>query len=184
MAKRHAFNLIGMTVGLSLVIIGSIVGYTASASPKAPDPQAVMVPQATLRAIRHVPITVPAAAIAPRSATVAGGPPAFSVYETPNTPYHPGDKVVALTFDDGPSPVYSPQIVAALAKAGVHGTFFEIGRQAAQYPDITRQVVAAGNVVADHTWSHPDLTKLAISAYPGQIDRTLKLLASLTGRST
>ncbi|MGH9307301.1 MAG: polysaccharide deacetylase family protein, partial [Acidimicrobiales bacterium] len=42
----------------------------------------------------------------------------------------------------------------------------------------------AGNVVADHTWSHPDLTKLAISAYPGQIDRTLKLLASLTGRST
>ncbi|HVU50469.1 MAG TPA: polysaccharide deacetylase family protein [Polyangia bacterium] len=67
---------------------------------------------------------------------------------------------IALTFDDGPDPGRTPRILAILAAAGVKATFFEIGRNAAAHPEISRQVVAAGHSVGSHTFSHPDLPKV------------------------
>jgi peptidoglycan/xylan/chitin deacetylase (PgdA/CDA1 family) len=64
---------------------------------------------------------------------------------------------IALTFDDGPHPTRTPRVLQILAAAGVKATFFEIGRNAAAHPEVSRQVVAAGCSVGSHTFSHADL---------------------------
>lgn len=63
-------------------------------------------------------------------------------------------KVVALTFDDGPSPVWTPQILDALKRAHVKATFFMLGKNVEQYPDIARRVVAEGHEIGNHTYDH------------------------------
>jgi peptidoglycan-N-acetylglucosamine deacetylase len=68
--------------------------------------------------------------------------------------------LVALTFDDGPDPRWTPQVLAILRAYGVPGTFFAIGMNAEAHPDLIRQEIASGNVVANHTYSHLDLTQI------------------------
>ena len=70
---------------------------------------------------------------------------------------------IALTFDDGPS-VYTPQVLAILNRYGVHATFFEIGRQVGPLAATSRAVIRSGDVIGDHTWSHPDLNAANASA--------------------
>jgi peptidoglycan/xylan/chitin deacetylase (PgdA/CDA1 family) len=70
----------------------------------------------------------------------------------------PGE--VVLTFDDGPWPNNTPAVLAALARHCIKATFFPIGKHATYYPEILRQVAAAGHSVGSHTWSHADLSKL------------------------
>ena len=65
---------------------------------------------------------------------------------------------VALTFDDGPDPVSTPQLLTALKRAGIRATFFDIGEQVHKYPALVTQTVADGNQVDDHTWDHKSLT--------------------------
>lgn len=69
----------------------------------------------------------------------------------------PHDKTIALTFDDGPDPEWTPQVLAVLARYQVHATFFETGAHAAQHPDLVRQVFAAGHEIGNHTTTHTDL---------------------------
>jgi peptidoglycan/xylan/chitin deacetylase (PgdA/CDA1 family) len=71
-----------------------------------------------------------------------------------------GDGEIALTFDDGPHPTRTPRVLQILADAGVKATFFEIGRNAAAYPDVARRVRAAGHTVGSHTFSHPNLSHI------------------------
>ena len=56
-------------------------------------------------------------------------------------------KVIALTFDDGPSPIYTPQVLAVLEQYGAHATFFQIGNRMRRYPDIVEQLVDAGHEI-------------------------------------
>ncbi|MEO8551415.1 MAG: polysaccharide deacetylase family protein [Kofleriaceae bacterium] len=65
-----------------------------------------------------------------------------------------GDRV-ALTFDDGPDPVFTPQILDVLAAHGAHATFFVLGSRAAQYPEVIRRILAEGHALGTHTQSHP-----------------------------
>ena len=65
------------------------------------------------------------------------------------------DSLVALTFDDGPTPAGTETILAMLDSAGVKATFFLIGRDMAQHPEQTRQIVAAGHEIGNHTYTHP-----------------------------
>ncbi|MDP9341098.1 MAG: polysaccharide deacetylase family protein [Actinomycetota bacterium] len=62
---------------------------------------------------------------------------------------------VALTFDDGPNPVYTPQILAILQKFHVPATFFTIGYEVAQHPELVQDELDAGMVVGNHSWDHP-----------------------------
>ena len=64
------------------------------------------------------------------------------------------DALVALTFDDGPDPVFTPQILDVLAAHHAHATFFVLGSRAAQHPDVVRRIAAEGHTVGTHTQSH------------------------------
>ena len=73
------------------------------------------------------------------------------------------DKEVVLTFDDGPWPVNTPAVLKALAEECTTGIFFPIGKHATYYPEILRQVLAAGHTVGSHTWSHAALVNKKLS---------------------
>ncbi|GAC1611059.1 MAG: glycosyltransferase [Mycobacteriales bacterium] len=68
------------------------------------------------------------------------------------------DRTVALTFDDGPDPRWTPKVLAVLAREHVPATFFVVGARAARSPGLIRQQVAAGDEIGNHTWSHADLS--------------------------
>jgi peptidoglycan/xylan/chitin deacetylase (PgdA/CDA1 family) len=66
-------------------------------------------------------------------------------------------RMVALTFDDGPDPRWTPTVLALLRQYHAHATFFEVGKNVVANPDLVHAVLNDGNEVADHTWDHPDL---------------------------
>jgi peptidoglycan-N-acetylglucosamine deacetylase len=69
----------------------------------------------------------------------------------------PGSKKLALTFDDGPNDPHTLHLLEVLAKHDVHATFFMLGMFVQQRPDIAREVAKAGHVIANHTFTHPNL---------------------------
>jgi peptidoglycan/xylan/chitin deacetylase (PgdA/CDA1 family) len=82
-----------------------------------------------------------------------------------------GDHEVVLTFDDGPWPATTTQVLAALAHECVRATFFLIGRSASEHPDLVRKIAAAGHTIGHHTWRHPSLKRMTLSAAAAEIDR-------------
>jgi peptidoglycan-N-acetylglucosamine deacetylase len=130
----------------------------------------------------------PPAPIPPGPGGEAGrGPPSAAVRHSPWVRYqlppsrHAG-KTVALTFDDGPDPRFTPAILAILASARVPATFFMVGSQAAAHPDLVRRVAVAGQAVGGHTWHHVRLGRLAPAEVAAEVDCTDRLLASLAGQ--
>ncbi len=90
-------------------------------------------------------------------------------------------RVVALSFDDGPDPTWTPQVLAVLAQAGIHATFCEIGLEIAAHPELTQAIHAQGHLLCDHTQSHPYLTRLAPDQVAAQLAGPAQLIASLIG---
>ena len=70
-------------------------------------------------------------------------------------------RLISLTFDDGPYPVTTPLLLARLHDLRVPATFFLIGRDALEFPELTRRIEQSGNEIGNHTYSHPDLDKLS-----------------------
>lgn len=90
---------------------------------------------------------------------------------------------VALTFDDGPDPAVTPLLLALLARHGVRATFFCIGERAARYPDLCRQIAAAGHQVENHGQRHRTLTAFCGPAgWRREILDGQATIAGLTGR--
>ena len=87
----------------------------------------------------------------------------------------PGD-VVYLTIDDGPHPVYTPQMLDVLARHNARATFFVVGYLVERYPAIVERIVAEGHTVANHTWLHEDLTTLSRESFDQTISRTQEIL--------
>ncbi len=77
-----------------------------------------------------------------------------------------GTRQLALTYDDGPNDPFTLRLLEVLAKHGVRATFFLIGRFVKQRPDIVRELVQAGHVVGNHTFSHPNLIFASAPADP------------------
>jgi peptidoglycan/xylan/chitin deacetylase (PgdA/CDA1 family) len=93
-----------------------------------------------------------------------------------------GPKVIALTIDDGPDPVYTPQVLRLLAKYHVTATFSMIGLQVNAHPGVAREVAAAGHLIANHTWSHLNLAWQGLPAITDQMDRATAEIHAVTGR--
>ena len=93
-----------------------------------------------------------------------------------------GPKAIALTIDDGPSPVYTPQILRLLEKYRVTATFSMIGIEVDAHPGVAREVAHAGHLIANHTWTHPDLVFLPRSAVADEMNRATAAIHKVTGR--
>ncbi len=93
------------------------------------------------------------------------------------------DPVMALTFDDGPHPIYTPAILDVLEAYQAKSTFFAIGRHLEQYPHIAQSLVDQGHELANHTFSHPDLNRRLRSEIEREVQQTDTLLAPLVKSS-
>jgi peptidoglycan-N-acetylglucosamine deacetylase len=89
---------------------------------------------------------------------------------------------VVLTFDDGPHPRYTNEILDVLKREGVKATFFVTGTQSSKYPSIVQRIANEGHEIGNHTFSHPDLTKLSDSLVRLEITSTQRLIQVLTGK--
>jgi len=87
--------------------------------------------------------------------------------------YHPSE--VALSFDDGPDPKWTPKILDILKRKNAKGTFLIIGAEAAEHVGVMQQVFRDGNEIGNHTWSHPDISEIS----PRQLDLEVKLTGRL-----
>lgn len=90
-------------------------------------------------------------------------------------------KYVYLTFDDGPHPTYTPQILDVLRTYGVKATFFQIGQNVSRNPGLTLKAHQRGHSVQNHTWSHPDLRYVSWTTFKNQITNTDKYIKAQTG---
>lgn len=88
----------------------------------------------------------------------------------------PPKKVIALTFDDGPYSPYTEEILNVLQQHNVKATFFVMGGRVKQNPELLKKVFAAGNVIGNHTYSHPNLAKISAAAVEKEIVKTNNLI--------
>ena len=95
---------------------------------------------------------------------------------------HPG--LIALTFDDGPDPNWTPAILYTLKQEKVPATFFIIGKNGQAYPDLMCRLVNEGHEIGNHTYTHPNLGEIPVSLTELELNATQRLIESETGRST
>ena len=94
-------------------------------------------------------------------------------------PQRPGE--LALTFDDGPNPAWTPRLLEVLANHDIHAIFFMVGSHAQAQPELVRRVVAAGHLIGNHSWSHPNLAYSSSSRIHEELSRTKQTLEQITG---
>ncbi|WP_391119666.1 polysaccharide deacetylase family protein [Psychrobacillus sp. L3] len=89
------------------------------------------------------------------------------------------EKVIALTFDDGPHSTYTPQILDLLAEYHAKATFFVIGERAESFPDLILQIGKDGHEIANHTYSHP--LKITPDKLKEELKKTNEIIHDITG---
>ena len=93
----------------------------------------------------------------------------------------PSQKVIALTFDDGPHPKNTTAILKSLKKHQAHATFFVLGSRVEHYPDVLQKMLAQGNEIGNHSWDHPQLTRLSKEKIKSQINKTQLAVQKASG---
>lgn len=89
---------------------------------------------------------------------------------------------VALTFDDGPHPVYTPQLLDGLNKRGVHATFFVVGKNILGNEALLKRMETEGHLIGNHTYSHVKLSELDIARACAEVEKTNALICEVTGK--
>lgn len=126
------------------------------------------------------------------TARPAASPPAYASVEKPAPTQAAAPKLsynscnvkgpyIAITFDDGPHATLTPKLLDMLKERNIKATFFMVGQCVVQYPDIVKRMVAEGHEVANHSWSHPALTKLGVDGVFKQIENTNKAIEDACG---
>ena len=95
-------------------------------------------------------------------------------------PRKPGE--LAITFDDGPNPAWTPQLLDVLGQQGVKATFFLVGRYAQREPALVRRIVNEGHLIGSHSWSHPNLALTGTARVHEELRRTSEVLEEITGK--
>lgn len=88
---------------------------------------------------------------------------------------------IAMTYDDGPHATNTPRLLDMLKQRGIKATFFVVGQCAAEYPDIMKRIVVEGHEIANHSWSHPQLSRMGEGAVSDQLQRTHDVIIQTTG---
>jgi cellulose synthase/poly-beta-1,6-N-acetylglucosamine synthase-like glycosyltransferase/peptidoglycan/xylan/chitin deacetylase (PgdA/CDA1 family) len=94
------------------------------------------------------------------------------------------EKTIALTFDDGPDPTWTPKILDVLRENGAHGTFFVVGSEVARHPDLTRKITDGGHELGLHTFTHPNMQRIAPWRRKLELSQTQVAIARATGVHT
>ncbi len=93
------------------------------------------------------------------------------------------DRALYLSFDDGPDPAYTPQLLDLLAEHHAKASFFVIGKQVEKYPELAARIVAEGHALGNHSYTHPPaFGKTTLSQQLAEIERTDRLLATFDQR--
>ena len=95
-----------------------------------------------------------------------------------------GGKKIALTFDDGPHPYYTQQLLKGLKERNVKATFFITGQNVEAYPEIVKEIYAEGHLIGNHTYSHIQLTSKNEESFKQEIVRTNEAIKEVTGQDT
>lgn len=88
---------------------------------------------------------------------------------------------IAMTFDDGPHAQLTPKLLDMLKARNIKATFYVVGQNAAEYPDILKRMVAEGHEIANHSWNHTALNKLGAEGLRSQIEKTNAAIVQATG---
>lgn len=94
----------------------------------------------------------------------------------------PENKKIAITFDDGPHPVYTPLLLDGLAKRKVKATFFITGENAENYPDLVKRMQEEGHLIGNHTYSHIQLTQDNREQFKAELMKTNTIIEEITGQ--
>ena len=153
----------GRAVRSSISGSGSTIDITAESPITAPDPDSG----------RTVEVSA-------RIATTGGPKHVQGAFEVEPPP----GPVVHLTFDDGPHPSYTPQILDTMARHDAQGTFYVLGSVANHHRDLLRRIHDDGHGIQNHTWSHRNLVGASDSAIRNEIMTTRDLVQHVTGQAT
>ncbi len=96
---------------------------------------------------------------------------------------HTDGPYIAMTFDDGPSDKLTPKLLDLLAKHHIKATFFVLGENVAQYPEIVARAAREGHEIGNHSWSHPNFAKMSDESVRSQLRRTDDAIKNAIGRS-
>ena len=100
------------------------------------------------------------------------------------SPDDAGRKLIALTFDDGPADPYTEKYLEILDQYGIKATFFNLGQNIKEYPDLAKKIVDSGNELMSHTHQHQQLTKLDAASLQSEFRDAFDLIDSTTGHQT
>lgn len=115
------------------------------------------------------------------STAAPGATPAAAAPKVTYSQCHVDGPYIAMTFDDGPHAENTPRLLDMLKKRGIKATFFVVGQCAAEYPDIMKRIVAEGHEIANHSWSHPQLSKMGEGPVTEQLQHTHDTIVQTTG---
>lgn len=90
---------------------------------------------------------------------------------------------IALTFDDGPHPGWTPRLLSVLKSLNIKATFFLVGKQAAKFPDLVRDIAAGGHDIGNHTYNHRKLTYISKAAQQHEISNCGEMIRDITGKA-
>ncbi|MBB6669552.1 polysaccharide deacetylase family protein [Cohnella nanjingensis] len=91
-------------------------------------------------------------------------------------------KAIAITFDDGPNPLYTPQVLEIFRSVGGRATFFMLGDPMEAHPETVRSVLQEGHEIGNHSYAHPNLTEIDAEEGRRELERASALVERLTGR--
>src|SRR5438034_6752193 len=94
---------------------------------------------------------------------------------------HADGPCIAMTFDDGPSPTLTPKLLDLLAARHIKVTFFVIGENVAEHPEIVARAAREGHEIGNHSWSHPNFAKMSQESVRSQLQRTDDAIKNATG---
>ena len=137
---------------------------TPAPTPATPAPAAAIPPTP--------PTALPAAVVAPPPA----GTPKITFSQC-----HVEGPYIAMTFDDGPHGANTPRLLEMLKQRKIHATFFLVGQCVVEFPEIVKKIAADGHEIANHSWSHPQLSAMSESAVRDQLQKTHDAIIAACG---
>ena len=186
-AGGRAKQIVGATGGASgsgkLPLPGSTTGaapssHSASSSPSAAASTSASSPASSPSGESSTSSSASSSSSSSASDSSSGSP-AGTVYTQPQWYVDDqGPRAIALTLDDGPSAIYTPQVLEILQQYNIKATFNMIGEQVAGNLSLVREVSAAGHTITNHTWDHADLTHYTYQQVLSQMDRCNDALAN------